>query len=52
MNLFVRYSAREKETEMIFEVKESSDTEIIKELFVEYSHIKVRKAVLFLSIRN
>ena len=25
---------------MIFEVKESSDTEIIKELFVEYSHIK------------
>ena len=40
MNLFVRYSAREKETEMKFEVKESSDTEIIKELFVEYSHIK------------
>ena len=40
VNLFVRYSAREKETEMIFEVKESSDTEIIKELFVEYSHIK------------
>jgi GNAT superfamily N-acetyltransferase len=36
----VRYSAREKETEMKFEVKESSDTEIIKELFVEYSHIK------------
>ena len=25
---------------MKFEVKESSDTEIIKELFVEYSHIK------------
>jgi len=40
VNLFVRYSAREKETEMKFEVKESSDTEIIKELFVEYSHIK------------
>ena len=41
-----------EENIMLFETKECTNPDIVKELFVEYSHIKGQKAVLFPLIRN